>query len=141
MTLSCLSIIRSTAAIIVNVTVFPTNLVSYPYVRFMLCNLAHSLSAEKVNHEPLCTAARWTFARTLVQFNDLVARSPARSTTTTAPSQTSILSCQIWPWCPSRAPRRTAGKLDLQEQYAFERCRRAQQRAAVRCARQGDLQI
>ena len=41
-------------------TVFPTNLVSYPYVRLMLCNLAHSLSGEKVNHELLCTAARWT---------------------------------------------------------------------------------
>ena len=63
MTLSFLSIIRSTAAIIVNVTVFPTNLVPYPYVRFMLCNLAHSFSAEKVNHEQLCTAARWTLCQ------------------------------------------------------------------------------
>ena len=42
-----------------NVTVFPTYLVSYPRVRFMFCNLAHSLSAEKVNHELLCTAVMY----------------------------------------------------------------------------------
>ena len=44
---------------IVNVTVFPTNLVSYPCVRFMFYNFAHSLSAEKVNHELLYTAVMY----------------------------------------------------------------------------------
>ena len=42
---------------IVNVTVFPTNLVSYPSIRFMFCSLAYSISAEKVNHELLSVTA------------------------------------------------------------------------------------
>ena len=46
-----------TAAMIVNVTVFPTNLVSCPAIRFMFCSLAYSISAEKVNHELLSVTA------------------------------------------------------------------------------------